>query len=84
MSDDNERMIQIPERQLSGLMAQASFLRAALHALGGTYEVSFSTMEKHGSGPMELSGNPERKVIEAKLIKREIEELPTPRVYKPS
>ena len=62
------KMISIPERQYAGLMAQASFLRAAVYALGGHYEVSFEMLTSHGTGEVELAGDPERQTVSIKLI----------------
>jgi hypothetical protein len=63
-----EKMITVPEDTYARLLGQAAFLRAAIYALGGKYEVSFDTLTKHGPGQFELRGDAERKTVTCTLV----------------
>jgi hypothetical protein len=52
-------------------LGQAAFLRASVHALGGSYEITFDNMQTNGTGPIELRGDPVRKTIFCKVVERE-------------
>jgi hypothetical protein len=69
-----EKTVTIPESQYAGLMGQSAFLRAAVHALGGKYEVTFDSLTKHGHGRFELRGDPERQTLMCQLIEAEDDE----------
>jgi hypothetical protein len=71
---DEEKTITIPEDTYAQLMGQAAFLRAAVHALGGQYEITFDNMRKNGAGPLELRGDPMRQTLSCHLVEREDDE----------
>lgn len=60
-------IVRIHQQEYAQLMAQASILRTVVHALGGKYEITIDALQKHGSGPMHLAGNPGRNVITIEL-----------------
>ena len=68
------KTVTIPEDEYAALLGQSAFLRAAVHALGGKYEVSFGAMSEHGYGPFELRGDPERQTIMCLLIENTSQE----------
>jgi hypothetical protein len=70
----SEKTITIPETQFASLMGQAAFLRAAVYALGGTYEVSFENLSQNGKGKFELRGDPTRRSITCVLIEDSVQE----------
>ena len=70
------KTITIPEDEYAGLIAQASFLRAALHALGGKYEVNYETFLKHGTGTLKLEGSNDRQAFIATIVQGPHEEEP--------
>ena len=70
------KTITIPEDEYAGMMAQISFLRAAMHALGGKYEVSYETFVKHGNGTMHLVGDNERRTLIATIVQGPYEDAP--------
>jgi hypothetical protein len=67
----SDKMIEVPESKYAALMGQAAFLRAAIYALGGKYEVSFDTLTKHGPGRFEMRGDAERKTVTCTLVERD-------------
>jgi hypothetical protein len=71
MDMDEEKTITIPENTYAHLMGQAAFLRAAVHALGGQYEITFDNFQTNGSGRMELRGDPMRRTLSCHLIEDE-------------
>jgi len=70
------KTITIPEDEYAGMMAQISFLRAAIYALGGKYEVNYETFVKHGTGALQLVGDNERRSLIASAIQGPHEEAP--------
>lgn len=70
------KTVTISEQQFASLLAQASFLRAAVHALGGVYEVSFETLARHGMGEIEMDGDSDRRSVTVRLIQGPHEESP--------
>ncbi len=66
-----ERTITIPESEYAKLLGQGAFLRAAIHALGGKYEVTFENISKNGHGGFELRGDPERQTLICQLVEAE-------------
>ena len=66
--------ITIPEEEYAKLMGQAAFLRAAVHALGGVYEISFDNLTENGRGRFELRGDPIRRSITCVLVENSIQE----------
>lgn len=69
---DGRRVIHIPEEIYGQLMAQASILRATVYSLGGRYEISIETLQKQGSGPMEMSAT-DRNTISIEVIEPDAE-----------
>lgn len=72
------KTVTISEDEYAGLMAQASFMRAALHALGGVYEVTFEALALHGRGTMEMHGHEDRRTVSVKLVQGPHEQAPEP------